>query len=74
MGQSVKRRRLCCSITLAQPACHRGQAGKIYPPAIQRSASAQSSVAGQTIAQRGSGLCVSSFIWPAYSPLSTGRC
>ena len=41
MGRSAKRRRLCCSITLAQPARHREQAGKIYPPAIQCSASLQ---------------------------------
>ena len=40
-GGSAKRRRLCCSITLAQPARHREQAGKIYPPAIQSSASVQ---------------------------------
>jgi len=41
MGQSAKGRRLCCSITLAQPARRREKAGKIYPPAIQSSASVQ---------------------------------
>ncbi len=42
-GRSAKRRRLCCSITLAQPARHREQAGKLYPPAIQSSASVHNS-------------------------------
>jgi hypothetical protein len=41
-GRSARRRRLCYSTTLAQPARHREQAGKIYPPAIQSSASVQS--------------------------------
>jgi hypothetical protein len=40
-GRSARRRRLCYSPTLTQPARHREQAGKIYPPAIQSSASVQ---------------------------------
>ena len=35
MGRSAKTRRLCCSITLAQPARRREKAGKLQPPAIQ---------------------------------------
>src|SRR5579863_814554 len=35
MGRSARTRRLCCSITLAQPARRREKAGKLQPPAIQ---------------------------------------
>ena len=41
MGQSARRRRLCCSITLAQPARHRDKAGKLYLPAVQKMVSDQ---------------------------------
>ncbi len=47
MGRSARRRRLCCSITLAQPARHREEAGKLYPPAIQGSNRRWMKVQGQ---------------------------
>src|ERR1700678_2865491 len=34
MGRSARTRRLCCSITSAQPARRREKAGKLQPPAI----------------------------------------
>jgi hypothetical protein len=41
MGRSATKCRSCCSITMAQPARRRDQAGKLYPPAIQRWVSLQ---------------------------------